>query len=85
MSTETIEADAVYVVVMKLVGRINPVGKTETDNERFENLKKLCTIVDNLVAKIDEIAYKYKDAHEHSVKRSAEYAHNFIINTIGIK
>ena len=36
-------------VVKKLIGKINPIGETNTDNERFENLKAMCELVNNLI------------------------------------
>lgn len=69
-------------VIKKLIGRINPIGETNTDNERFENLKAMCELVDNLITDIDNVAYKYKNAREFSVKRAAEYASNFLTNKI---
>lgn len=75
----------IYEVVGKLVGGINPVGKTETDDDRFENLQTMCKLVDRLVTDIDRVAYECKDRPEYSLKRAGEYAHNFITNTLGIK
>lgn len=72
-------------IVAKLVGRINPVGETNTDNDRFENLKVMCNLVDYLVTEIDRVSYENKDRHEYSMKRAGEYAHDFITNTLGIK
>lgn len=71
-------------VVKKLIGNINPIGETNTDNERFENLKAMCELVNNLITEIDDIAYKNEDAREFSVKRASEYASNFLTKTVGI-
>ena len=73
----------IYDVVMKLVGPIQPVGETRTDDERFENLKVLCTVTDRLVAAIDDIGYRCKDAHQYSIKRAADRATKFM-NDLGI-
>jgi len=72
-----------YDVVKKLIGPINPVGETNTDNERFENLKAMCELVDQLLTDIDDVAYKNKDRHELSMKRAGEYASKFY-DKIGI-
>jgi len=74
-----------HEIVKKLVGKINPVGETTTDNERFENLRVLCGLVENLIIDIDNVNYQNKQSHEYSVKRAAEYADNFLTKTIGIK
>jgi uncharacterized protein YaaR (DUF327 family) len=71
-------------VIKKLIGNINPVGETNTDNERFENLKEMCDLVNNLITDIDDMAYRNRDSHEFSVKRASEYASNFLTKTVGI-
>lgn len=71
-------------IVLKLVGRIEPRGETNTDNERFENLQTLCKLVNDLVIDIDDMAYRNKDSHEYSVKRASDYAQNFLTVTLGI-
>ena len=74
----------IYEVVTKLVGKINPVGETDTDNERFENLKVMCLLVEKLVVDIDTIGYSNKNAYEFSKKRAAEYSEKFIRERLGI-
>lgn len=71
-------------IVKKLVGPINPVGETTTDNQRFENLKIMCELVDSLLIEIDKVNYDNIDSKEFSVRRSADYAANFFTK-IGIK
>lgn len=73
----------IYNVVKKLVGSIEPIGDTKIDNERFENLKTMCNLVDKLLTDIDTIAYNYKDSKQSSLKRASEYADSFQIS-IGI-
>ena len=74
----------IYEIVTKLVGRINPVGETNTDNERFENLKVMCELVEKLIVDIDTVGYSNKNAYEFSKKRAAEYSEKFIIERLGI-
>jgi hypothetical protein len=71
-------------VVKKLIGNVQPYGATHIDNERFENLKAMCKLVNELVTEIDTVSYKNKDRHEHSMKQMADYASNFLSNTLGI-
>jgi hypothetical protein len=73
-----------HEVVKKLIGEIRPVGETNTDNERFENLKVMCDLVNNLILDIDDMAFTNKDAYQFSVKRASEYASNFLTKTVGI-
>ncbi len=39
-----------YEIVVKLIGWINPVGETNTDNDRFENLKESVELINALVS-----------------------------------
>lgn len=70
---------------MTLVGEIRPMGESNSDEVRFENLKCLCNLVDDLVGKIDDVSYRYKDSYESSVKRASEYADKFLTDNLGIK
>lgn len=75
----------VIEIVENLVGKITPVGETNEDEVRFENLKAMCDLINNLISKIDDVVYKNKDSHEFSVKRAAEYAERFLTEQIGIQ
>jgi len=71
-------------IVKKLVGNIQPAGASHTDKDRFENLKAMCELTNDLVAEIDRVAYENKDKAEHSIKEMAQYADNFLTKTLGI-
>lgn len=75
----------VYEVVKKLTGEINPVGETNTDEKRFENLKVTCNLVAKLLNDISEVEYGYKNSQEFSVKRASDYAGKFLKDGCGIK
>lgn len=82
MNSETITE-----VVKKLVGEIQPYGASHIgliDDKRFENLKTMCEVVNNLVIEIDRVAYENKDRQEFSMKQMADYASNFMTNTLGV-
>ena len=64
-------------VVEKLIGYVNPVGDSNEDSERFENLKELCYVVDMLLGKISYVGLK-KTSVQHSVKKAADYANKFL-------
>lgn len=72
-----------YDVVKKLVGEINPVGETDEDSRRFENLKTLTELVDGLLIDIDYVARK-RHRHEYSIKLAGDFASKFLDNH-GIK
>lgn len=65
-----------HEIVLKLSGPINPVGETNADNARFENLKELCECVDELLSRIDAVAMG-KDHHALSISRAGKYADEF--------
>lgn len=74
----------IYEVVKKLVGEIDPVGETNTDNQRFENLKTLTELIDKLLTDVDRVAYNNKGSHEHSKLKAREFVLKFFDKT-GIK
>jgi hypothetical protein len=73
-----------YDVVKKLVGAINPVGETNTDNERFENLKEMTHLVEMLIIDIDRVATNNQNRHEFSLKRAGDFASKFMTDDLGI-
>lgn len=74
----------VYEVVKKLIGPINPVGDTNIDEVRFDNLKATADLVDSLLTDIDAVTCANIDRAEFSRKRAGEYAKKFF-DQIGIK
>ena len=74
----------VYDVVKKLIGDIEPVGAEHIDKVRFENLKAVTELTNKLLTDIDDVAYKFKDRHEESVKKASEFANKFL-DKIGIQ
>jgi hypothetical protein len=67
----------IYEVVKKLIGEIDPIGETHTDDVRFGNLKIMTDLVDKLLTDIDSIGYNYKDNHQFSMKRASSFAQEF--------
>lgn len=67
-----------YDVVKKLIGEINPVGETNRDNHRFDNLKAMTQLVSLLVSDIDNVAFMNKGSQEYSVKRASDFASKFL-------
>lgn len=72
-----------YDVVKKLIGHIMPIGETNEDNRRFENLKATAELAQLLIEDIDRAA-KISHKQEFSIKRSEEFA-NRILDELGIK
>lgn len=71
-------------IVNKIIGPIGPVGETNQDERRFENLKNMCVLVDELVQQIDNVACYNKDRVEYSMKQAGEYAFKFLKKDLGI-
>ena len=66
----------VYDVVGKLIGPIEPLGQSHTDEKRFENLKALTELVDSLLNDICAVG-QCKNQHEASLKKAGEVADEF--------
>jgi hypothetical protein len=64
-------------IVKKLIGSIQPVGETNTDNERYENLKAMTALIFDLLEEIEKVS-ELKDRHEFSVKRAGQTANKFL-------
>lgn len=67
-----------YDVVTKLIGKIDPVGETNEDDRRFENLKEMCSLVEKLITDIDNVGYRNQNNHQFSIKRASEFASKFM-------
>ena len=64
-------------VVQKLTGKIDPIGETNEDSKRLENLKVTCQLVEALLSEINFVA-RSSHSYEGSVKSAGTYAHGFI-------
>jgi hypothetical protein len=70
-------SDIYYEIVKKIVGPINPVGETNEDDRRFENLMVMTSLVDKLLTDIDTVGME-KTREEYSRKRAGEFADKFL-------
>ncbi len=71
-----------YDVVKKLLGEIDPVGETNEDNRRFENLKATTDLVYKLLTDIGYVEDYFKDCHEYSKKKASKFASKFLEGVI---
>lgn len=62
-----------YVILKKLTGPVFPVGETNTDNERYENLQHLTDVALELVVELRDIA-KFADRTEFSLSKAGNLA-----------
>ncbi len=65
-------------IIMKLNGEIRPIGETNTDSKRFENLQNLCALTESLLIEISKVSRDFKDKHEFSMKRAGNLAAIFM-------
>ena len=71
-------------IVMKMIGNVEPIGSTDVDEERFENLKQLCDLTEKLIYEIEKVAVNNKDMPEYSMSKTSKYAMNTLHNKFGI-
>ncbi len=62
-----------YKITKKLIGPIKPVGETNEDERRMQNLIDTCNLIDSLLSDLHEVASLH-DRFEYSVKRAGTYA-----------
>ena len=74
-----------YEVVQKLVGPTEPIGETQTDNIRFENLKALTNLTSKIITDLCRLKRTCENQKEYSIKRAGQYAAKFLTDEIGIK
>lgn len=67
-----------YDIVTKLTGPIEPVGESNEDEKRLNNLKELTYLVDKLIYDIDQVAMYNKDRVEASMQRIGKFADDFL-------
>lgn len=73
----------VYGVVSKLIGKVDPIGETNEDKRRLENLKTMFEIVDKLTDDIEWVRSHNKDCHEWSRKNASEEAEKYLARLYG--
>ena len=67
-----------YELVTRLTGPIDPVGETNEDHRRLENLKTVCSLVDKLVFDIHEVNVRNAKHYENSRLVAARVAKDFL-------
>lgn len=67
----------IYDVVTKLVGPILPVGETNEDQRRLDNIKVLTNVVDRLLLHLNDAAL-HADRPQASMKAIGKYAKEYM-------
>jgi len=65
-------------VVMRLVGPVNPIGKTEVDSDRYANLEELLVLTNQLLGTIIRVADENAHRVEASLKKAGVRCHEFL-------
>lgn len=71
------KAMSIHEIVVKLIGPTCPIGETNEDNARYENLKVMTHLVGKLLFDIDMVS-KYKSCPEFSKSRAGKMAQGFL-------
>lgn len=64
-------------IVMKLIGPVDPVGETNEDEKRMDNLNVLINLVDDLLYNVYKVS-KERNRTEHSIKEMGCRAYGYI-------
>lgn len=62
-----------YDVVKKLIGKVEPIGESNQDSQRYENLLELIILTSQLVRDIRSAA-DFSDRQESSMKKIGDRA-----------
>lgn len=73
----------IHEIVRKLLGEIDPVGESHTDEIRFKNLEATIALTDKLLGDIDRVATN-KTRAEYSMEKAGERASEFF-DELGIE
>ena len=63
-------------VIDSLIGAIHPVGETNEDDVRYENLQELIEVVSEYISRIENVA-EQKDSTAYSLSRAGKRAYEF--------
>ena len=74
---------AMLDIVLRLTGPVEPVGETNADDERIENLKELLFLMTELHILVDRIATENKKRSEFSMSRAGKLCDKYL-DAIGV-
>lgn len=60
-------------IIHKLIGKVVPIGETNTDKQRLENLENMITVAESLLSEI-EIVSSMSHRNEHSIVQAQHKA-----------
>ena len=68
----------IYEIITKIIGKILPIGETNTDEARLKNLTVHCNVTHSLLKDII-LAASYRDRQEYSVQKAGEEAYRSLV------
>lgn len=71
------DTETIIKIIDALNGSVRPVGETNTDNKRFDNLKALEEIIDCLLDDI-QMLIPNRNIYEYSVNRAGNEAVEYL-------
>lgn len=69
MEKSKFSSDDIANIVMRLNGEIEPIGETNTDSERYNNLISLENTIDMLLSEMNNV-FKYSNRPEYSMSKA---------------
>jgi hypothetical protein len=69
----------IYDIVKKLIGPIEPIGETNSDEQRFKNLENMIDLTGKLLSDIIEVS-QYEKCEQHSMSKAGKLARQFMID-----
>lgn len=63
-------------MLMTLIGEVAPIGETNTDNDRYQNLIQLEGVIEHLLDEVEKVS-KCSDRYEFSMSRAGKQAVNW--------
>ena len=70
----------IYELINNLIGNIDPIGESNEDEKRFDNLKEYTELIDKLMVNVRDVARSHEH-HAFSIQRSGKHARAFLDNT----
>ena len=69
-------------IVDRIIGEINPIGETNTDDARYENLEAYIDVCEHMIRKIYTVSQN-ANRQEFSIKRAGKCAKEYLAEYIG--
>lgn len=61
-----------FDVVKKLIGNVHPIGETYTDEERFENLRRMTELAEQIIMELEK-ELENENHYADSIQKSGKY------------